>query len=347
MKFLSSVRASADATRVIDLPTNRARIGLGLVLSTAILIAATVWLLPADHDNQLLACAVAVSMTLSALFWRGVGGLSDDMRLALGYPIILIVGLASLGVIGSDVSSSYTGLLTLAFIYVGLLAPPGSTLPLIIPAIVSWLLANGVLDDASWRSLAVRLPVVVVIWCCIGGFLSQHSQATDRNAAVLRRQALRDHLTGLRNRRVLDDLLLEASSGDAIAILDIDRFKAINDEYGHATGDQILTNFARSLTRNVRDQDLVVRFGGDEFLIFLPRTDVRAVDAVLRRIREDWQVHHASIGFSGGVATVRVGHDGDDAFGEADRMLYEAKAAGRNQWVLAGDARPNPQVVGL
>jgi diguanylate cyclase (GGDEF)-like protein len=332
---------------VNERPSHRDLVGIGLVVSSALLVIATVWLLPADHGDQILACLIALGTAVAALAWRGVSQVVHHPRLVLGYAAITMLGLACLGWATTDVASSYTGVLTLAFIYLGLFAPPGSTLPLVPPAVVCWLIANGALAQASLGSLLVRLPVAVIIWITIGVLLSQHSQATVRDAAFLRRQALRDPLTGLRNRRVLDDLLLTAVPGDTVVLLDIDHFKQTNDDRGHSGGDRILADFARVLTRGVRDQDAVVRFGGDEFVVFLPGTELRDVDSVIRRIHDDWAAHEPSVTFSGGAAGVRPGHDGNDAFGEADRLLYQAKADGRDQWVMATLADGRPRVVGL
>jgi diguanylate cyclase (GGDEF)-like protein len=332
---------------VTQRPAQRDLVGLGLVVSGALLVIATVWLLPASHGDQILASLTALATAVVALAWLAVSRFVRHPRLVLGYPVITMLGLACLGWATTDIASSYTGVLTLAFIYLGLFAPPGSTFPLVAPAVACWLIANGALAEAPLGSLLVRLPVAVIIWVTIGVLLSRHSQATVRDAAILRRQALRDPLTGLRNRRVLDDLLLTAVPGDAVVLLDIDHFKQINDDRGHNDGDRILVDFARVLIRGVRDQDAVVRFGGDEFVVVLPGTELRDVDNVIRRIHDDWSAHEPTVTFSGGAAAVRAGHDGSDAFGEADRLLYQAKAEGRDQWATADIAGRQQRAVGI
>lgn len=305
-------------------------IGQALVLGGAALIASTVWLLPGTNSDRVAACVIAATMSVLAIAWRAAIPTSQHPRTLVGYPIILFIGLAALGCLHSGFATSYTSLFTLAFIYLGLWGPRRSTIPLVLLAIPCWLLNNGVLINAPMRSIEVRLPMAVIIWVTIGQLLSQHSQATRRTAASLRREASRDPLTGLRNRRVLDLLLADADHGDALVLIDIDHFKDVNDARGHVEGDRVLVEFARVLTRSLRSQDVAIRFGGDEFCVYLPGTAIDRAEAAVERIRGLWAEIDGTT-FSAGIATVRVGRDGADAFGEADRFLYQAKSVGRNQ----------------
>jgi len=318
---------------MFDFTTHPGRVGLRLVTTGAAIIAATVWLLPITDGDRGLAMTVAAVMAGVALTWHTVERTRSRPLDLVVYPLITFAGLGTIGALTTDVATTYGGLLTMAFIYTGLFAPPRSTWPLILPATSSWLLANGLLSNAPLPSLEVRLPMTITIWACIGGLLSQHAQLTSRRAASLRREARRDPLTGLRNRRELEEILAGSTHGDALILIDIDRFKSINDRGGHAAGDQLLVDFARVLSRSVRDQDLTVRFGGDEFLVYLPGTSVDSAEAVLARVHETWAEQDRETTFSAGLAPVRTGRDGSDAFVEADRYLYQAKAAGRDRWV--------------
>jgi len=170
----------------------------------------------------------------------------------------------------------------------------------------------------------------------------------------LAEEAVRDPLTGLHNRRHLDQVLaggLDTAGTDeglAVITLDIDHFKAVNDRFGHAAGDTVLTAVARLLQASVRDGDTAVRLGGEEFLVLLPGADRE--QAVLRAEemrRGVAAVVHAFGGerihvtVSAGVA-VRPG-DGTSAgalLEAADRALYIAKATGRDRVVAADDALP-------
>ena len=121
----------------------------------------------------------------------------------------------------------------------------------------------------------------------------------------LRDQADRDWLTGLHNRRYLARELQRLSeariSGPlSLAVLDIDHFKAINDRFGHAAGDQVLVRMARRLCDVLRAADSVVRSGGEEFLVLMPRTDAHAAAACCERFRqalasENWEAHRARL----------------------------------------------------
>lgn len=256
----------------------------------------------------------------------------------LVYPLVCFIALACLGSTTHGIAATYGGLFTMAFVYVGLYGPAGSTLPLAAPAVGAWLLANGILTGPPLSSIVVRLPIMLAIWVSVGLLLSRHAQTTTRTA-MLQREVRLDPLTGLPNRRALDDLLAGAAAGDAVVLIDLDYFKTINDELGHPAGDQVLTAFAKILQRSLRHGDVASRFGGDEFLIYLPATALDAVEVVLTRIREQWVRQNPRTTFSAGIAAVRIGRDGTDAFGEADRLLYQAKNAGRSRW-----ARPGPHI---
>ena len=155
-------------------------------------------------------------------------------------------------------------------------------------------------------------------------------------------QLIHDPLTGVFNRRLLARVLpREARRGEryghpvAFLMLDIDRFKAINDTYGHRVGDETLCLVARTLSRVVRETDLVVRYGGDEFLVVMPETDGEAV-AVADRIGDAFKELHVHGSEANGRLCVSMGvsHWAPDserpielAIEEADRKMYRARRA--------------------
>ena len=164
------------------------------------------------------------------------------------------------------------------------------------------------------------------------------------------RLAMRDPLTGLYNRRfavpqlaAVADLARSEGSPFAVMVLDLDRFKQVNDVYGHAAGDQVLVEVAHRLTAHLRDTDVLARIGGEEFLAILPRTGMamaRRVAERLCQVMDDQPVRLASgeelhVTVSIGVAVAGTG--GEDSFGveglveQADIALMESKGAGRNQ----------------
>ena len=172
----------------------------------------------------------------------------------------------------------------------------------------------------------------------------------------LRERAIRDPLTGLHNRRYFEetagrDAARAVRTGEPLAILviDIDHFKTVNDQHGHAAGDLVLRLLAEILTAGVRDSDLVCRIGGDEFVVLLPGAAMAAACERAEAVRSEFAA--APIASRDGAeirSTVSVGvtvfhrqgESNEAALGRADGALYEAKRAGRNRVVAAADKSP-------
>ena len=165
-------------------------------------------------------------------------------------------------------------------------------------------------------------------------------------AKALRVMGERDGLTGLLDHsRFRERLTHEVShcrrhGGDlSLAIIDVDRFKAVNDRYGHLVGDQVLRTFAQLLTATLRGSDVVGRCGGEEFGVLLRDTDARAACLVIDKLRERFGAMPFEIGtdaltvtVSAGVASNENRHaSATDLLMAADRALYTAKATGRNR----------------
>jgi diguanylate cyclase len=161
-------------------------------------------------------------------------------------------------------------------------------------------------------------------------------------------QGLSDPLTGLRNRRSFDIMLASqvASARNStqplcLIIADIDHFKAINDRYGHPTGDEVLKWFARILSSNVKGRDTVARYGGEEFALILPQTTLENAATIAGQIKAQlnalyWQKPGAPntmlrVTSSFGVAQLTTGEGTSGLIARADAKLYEAKAQGRNR----------------
>ncbi len=151
----------------------------------------------------------------------------------------------------------------------------------------------------------------------------------------LERATTRDELTGIGNRRHADTLLNSMEDGDALILLDLDGFKAVNDTLGHAAGDQVLQDLSSHLRDCLRDSDTSARLGGDEFLVVARRAFADPV-AVAQRILRGWASSGRSTTISAGVALHESGVPVDETFERADQALYRAKAAGKNRaqmWV--------------
>ena len=161
-------------------------------------------------------------------------------------------------------------------------------------------------------------------------------QLSERNDR-LAESASTDVLTGLPNRRMLDRALGRLSADDTVILLDLDHFKRVNDSFGHAAGDEVLRVFGRVLRGAARARDTAGRFGGEEFLIVL--ASAGGADALLRRLRAEWLTERPfPVTFSAGIAA-SVGDPGETV-SLADQALYQAKEAGRDQWIWATARRP-------
>ncbi|TWF56615.1 PleD family two-component system response regulator [Neorhizobium alkalisoli] len=164
--------------------------------------------------------------------------------------------------------------------------------------------------------------------------------------------AVTDGLTGLSNRRYLDNHLKvlfnrAAARGRplSVCITDIDRFKAVNDTYGHDAGDEVLKEFAMRIRSTVRGADLACRFGGEEFVVVMPDTDAEQAAAIAERLRDIIERTpflikstgaKLSITASLGIACNLAGAETpEQLLKQADRALYEAKNSGRNKVVAA------------
>ncbi len=173
--------------------------------------------------------------------------------------------------------------------------------------------------------------------------LEDQREVWQRRHDDLKREASRDPLTGLLNRRALERLRKDSkalrrleAAGYSMVVLDIDHFKQINDRHGHLLGDQALRLVAQAVLDGVRDGDLAVRYGGEEFLLLLPGTPLPGAFEVADRIREAIAAMPLpfALTVSAGVAT---GNPQDDTpervFERADQALYRAKSSGRNRTV--------------
>lgn len=161
---------------------------------------------------------------------------------------------------------------------------------------------------------------------------------------TLRRSMLQDGLTGLLNHRTVKERLAtavtaaNASKGSlAVAMIDIDHFKSVNDKYGHPMGDQVIRSLAWLLKQRLRKTDIVGRYGGEEFLVILPGSDAQQAREVLDRIRRDFNLIRYAFDdtwfeatFSAGVSQFFVASSAEALIKDADEALYDAKHSGRN-----------------
>ncbi len=178
-----------------------------------------------------------------------------------------------------------------------------------------------------------------------------------RNALLYKlalEKAYRDPLTGVSNRAALDfvleqelDLAQRHNSSLALIMFDIDRFKVVNDNYGHIAGDVVLKHVADCMIESTRRSDIIYRYGGEEFVILLRSTDESGALLLAERIRisvesmtydNDGQIIQVTI--SGGLAIYRDGDTSKSLLERGDQALYQAKKKGRNQVVM--ESRDTP-----
>src|SRR5436190_5855851 len=160
-------------------------------------------------------------------------------------------------------------------------------------------------------------------------------------------QAVVDPLTGVFNRRHMERCLSDAierlrrnAAPTSLLLIDVDRFKSINDQFGHATGDGVLRGIVSLIQKRSRKLDLLFRIGGEEFMLLLPDTQEAAAAVVAEELRastaESRLVEEYPVTLSIGVAELRPGESPDSWIKHADDALYAAKKAGRNRVVCAG-----------
>lgn len=210
----------------------------------------------------------------------------------------------------------------------------------------------GFMEVADRIALTINILIACLVGWVGGELLDRARVRTIEQELELRRLnrsvrelAATDALTGLANRRHLEADLQglraharDADDAAAVVMLDLDRFKVLNDRRGHQAGDETLRQVARTLLNLVRRPDALYRYGGEEFLLILPGTAVADARALADRLRRAVEALTIPIGdgahlltLSGGVASLAAsGGDWDAALAAADTALFRAKAAGRN-----------------
>jgi len=203
------------------------------------------------------------------------------------------------------------------------------------------------------RTASMLCFVLVIGQCAFLGLFGAtlrkilYQRSIELKAAYQRIEELAelDELTGSYNRRCIMRLLdtemeksRRASTPCAIALIDLDWFKRINDAHGHPVGDEVLRTFSITIFANIRPADCFGRYGGEEFLLLLPDTDGEAASRMLERLRSivadlDWSAFSLGmrVTISAGVVTLRDVDTADTILARADSALYSAKAQGRNR----------------
>jgi diguanylate cyclase (GGDEF)-like protein len=205
-------------------------------------------------------------------------------------------------------------------------------------------------QDAAWKELCreaedILRPTLQLATQIAGAYDAIRQQS----ASLMTFTEVRtDPLTGVNNRRGLDDalntqlaMMTRYDSIFSVVMLDIDHFKRVNDREGHLHGDRVLQELARLFDECVRETDLVGRYGGEEFVIVMPQTDLAGACVFAERLRSQ-VADRLPVTISGGVAAAREGDSAETLLARADAAMYGAKAAGRNLVFAQGDQGPQP-----
>jgi diguanylate cyclase (GGDEF)-like protein len=265
--------------------------------------------------------------------WRG----GDLDRLGIVVAIAVVVG-------GSTVATlSPAGLYWLYPIVMAtaFMVRPTTSVPL-CAGVIAWLVFEREAIASTGQPLAALAAMAVT-----GIFAMIFAKRAGERRVQLEQLATLDALTGAENRRALETELEIAISGFrrdgrpvALALIDLDHFKKINDRFGHEEGDRVLQDFVRIVQTSVRRTDRLYRYGGEEFVLLMPATDELGLELAMShlraQIRSGLRVRDEWVTVSIGGAILRVGEARDGWFARADDALYRAKDLGRNRLEIDG-----------
>jgi len=313
-----------------------ANLGVGLIAACSALILGTVWFLPTTSGGRavslsLIVAAMVISVALNRLPWTRL-----PTEALLVFPALGILGMTLGALLSTGVSPAYTGFFTVVIFYVASTQRERLVLVTIAVCLPCWVVCQGGLS----ATIAVKLPITAGVWLLIGHSLARRRATNQVRMRDLLHAASTDPLTGFASRGELAHVLERTEAGDAVILIDLDGFKAINDSRGHEAGDDVLITFGRSVHRVLRASDVAVRYGGDEVLLLAPGAGAEGANALLERLRAEWGRRDRPT-FSAGVA-VRGDEDPMESLRRADKALYQAKARGRNRWSHAAVADGTP-----
>jgi diguanylate cyclase (GGDEF)-like protein len=266
----------------------------------------------------------------SAIFW-----------IVIGYLFVLSVGFIDY-ITGNELAFSLFYLIPIVLVTWFLGKTQGIAISII--AAIIWFLADFLAGHPysqpfiGYWNACIRFGVFLVV-----SMLLPALKELEREKEIARI----DYLTGTANRRHFFELAqMELNRSQrykhpfTIAYIDLDGFKAMNDQYGHQTGDKLLCTFVNQAKLHLRDTDIMARLGGDEFILLLPEIDQHAAQVAIPRIQSallaEMQRNHWTVTFSIGVLTYQTGEiSADELVKRADDLMYSVKKSGKNSVAYA------------
>lgn len=260
------------------------------------------------------------------------------VRLAsIALSIFCVIGvLASVYVSGPrQILWAYPGVMVIFY-----LLRPVEAVALIL-AMISGLLPALLVNGSSFHTTSVIITLLVM-----GAFAYAFSAVANQQRAMLMQLATKDPLTGAGNRRALDSKLDELiaafarlSAPSSLIILDLDHFKAVNDNHGHAKGDEILRRITEIVNLRIRVTDSLYRIGGEEFVVVVEHLGIEKASHLAEQLRTLVEANELvpdhSVTISLGVAEIQQDETGSEWLCRADKALYKAKRMGRNVTAIA------------
>jgi diguanylate cyclase (GGDEF)-like protein len=332
---------SRDPYAGADLATSR-RFQAGLLGLCGLLTLAFLPLEPVDEQIGDAGWAIAGGLGLLA-----VGGAVLILRREPSFDDLLVMayagiaGIAMLNYLAGGGSSAYEDLYML-WLGTGAAHPPRRAIPHLAALVAA--LALPLLYEGTSSELLGDMAAEALILVVLGALLTAYQRGVRRQRAGLqagaeveRRLARVDELTGLGNRRAFDEAITVESVRASrervplsVGLVDVDSLRRINDEYGHLEGDGSLRDLARAMERSVRAADRCFRWGGDEFVVVMPETELDTAEQVLARmadaVAETCRAPDGrSIGLTWGVARLDSGGTAEDLLAAADLDLLERK----------------------